>query len=86
MNKKNDKKAKALNEEETKNVSGGYIGGNNKGYAVYDDTTNDLVVDGVNYRDAVKLDNLYNHQDQVEANAKNYNGKQPWQFGAYKNK
>lgn len=82
-----EKKERALNEKETKNVSGGYIAGNNKGYAVYDDVTKELVVDGVTYRQAEKLNNLYNHQDQVEANAAKYDGKhQPWQFWHYNKK
>lgn len=82
-----DKKARELNEEETKNVSGGYIGSDNKSYGVYDNATNELITEVGNYQQAVKLDNLYNHQDQVEDNAINYDGKhQPWQFWHYNKK
>lgn len=79
-----EKKVRPLNEEETENVSGGYIGSDNKGYAVYDNKTDELVVNVGDYRQAVKLDNLYNHQDQVEANAAKYDGKhKPWDFWFY---
>lgn len=78
------KEMKGLKPEEIENVSGGYIGSNNKGYSVYDDKTNELVVDIGDYRQAEKLDNLYNHQDQVEANAAKYDGKhKPWDFWFY---
>ncbi len=82
-----NKEENVLKKEDAENVSGGYIGSNNNGYAVYDNKTNELVVDIGDYRQAVKLDNLYNHQDQVEANAAKYDGKhKPWDFWFYKNK